>query len=97
LRLPVSTLDVFAHTLDEILSTEYRAPAPFNMPCFFAMSVYDDLLDYERTTAIVRRQFSNLTMEKFYLPYHQPPHPPTFEWLMKEFGSFLERMVPVQI
>jgi pimeloyl-ACP methyl ester carboxylesterase len=97
LRLPISTLDVFAHTLDEILTTEYRPPTPFAMPCFFAMSVYDDLLDYELTAGIVRRQFSNLTMEQFYLPYHQPPHPPTFEWLMDEFGSFLERMVPVRI
>ena len=95
LRLPVSTLDVFAHTLDEILSTEYLASVPFSMPCFFAMSIHDDLLDYELTAGIVRRQFSNLTMEKFYLPYHQPPHPPTFEWLLEEFGSFLDRMVPI--
>ena len=97
LRLPVSTLDVFAHTLGEILSTEYHAPAPFAMPCFFAMSVYDDLLDYELTANIVRQQFSTLTMEKFYLPYHQPPHPPTFEWLLGEFGTFLQQMAPGRI
>jgi pimeloyl-ACP methyl ester carboxylesterase len=97
LRLPISTLDVFAHTLGEILSTEYHAPSPFSMPCFFAMSVYDDLLDYEVTASIVRRMFSNLTMDKFYLPYHQPPHPPTFEWLFSEFGAFLQQMDPMQI
>jgi len=94
LRLPITTLDVFAHTLGEILETEYQsASIPFTMPCFFAMSVYDDLLDYELTSSVVRGLFSNITMREFYLPYHQPPHPPTFEWLVEEFGSFLETMI----
>jgi pimeloyl-ACP methyl ester carboxylesterase len=93
LRLPITTLDVFAHTLGEILETEFHsASVPFTMPCFFAMSIYDDLLDYGLTTDIVRGLFSDITMRKLYLPYHQPPHPPTFEWLMEEFGSFLEIM-----
>lgn len=93
-RLPVTTLDVFAHTLGEILETEFQsASTPFTMPCFFAMSIYDDLLDYELTSSIVRGLFSDITMRKFYLPYHQPPHAPTFEWLVEEFGSFLEIMV----
>jgi pimeloyl-ACP methyl ester carboxylesterase len=93
IRLPITTLDVFAHTLGEILETEFQSSTPFTMPCFYAMSIYDDLLDYELTSSIVRGLFSNLTMRKFYLPYHQPPHPPTFEWLVEEFGSFLETMV----
>jgi pimeloyl-ACP methyl ester carboxylesterase len=94
IRLPISTLDVFAHTLGEILETEFQSISlPFKMPCFFAMSVYDDLLDYGLTSDIVRGMFSDITMEKFYLPYHQPPHSPTFEWLVEEFGSFLDIMV----
>jgi pimeloyl-ACP methyl ester carboxylesterase len=93
-RLPITTLDVFAHTLGEILETEFQSTSiPFTMPCFFAMSVYDDLLNYDLTANIVRGLFADITMRKFYLPYHQPPHAPTFEWLVEEFGSFLDAMV----
>jgi len=93
LKLPITTLDVLGHTLGEILGSEFNSSSsPFKMPCFFAMSIYDDLLDYELTESIVRDHFTNLTMRKFYLPYHQPPQAPTFDWLMEEFGSFLEIM-----
>ena len=93
LRLPITTLDVFANTLGEILESEFQSSStPFKMPCFFAMSVYDDLLDYGLTSDIIRGLFSDITMRKFYLPYHQPPHAPTFEWLNTEFGAFLEMM-----
>lgn len=91
LRMPLSTLDVFAHTLDEIFQTEYQyADVPFKHPCYFGMSVNDDILDYDLTEQIVRRHFSQLTIQKFTHPYHQPPRPPTFEWLNSEFGQFLD-------
>ncbi len=93
LRLPISTLDVFAHTLGEILVTEFSSPSvPFKMPCFFTMSVNDDMLDYDLTENLVRGLFTDITIRKLYFPYHQPPHPPTFEWLVSEFGEFLEEM-----
>jgi pimeloyl-ACP methyl ester carboxylesterase len=91
LRMPLSTLDVFAHTLDEIFQTEYEYPhAPFDTRCYFGMSVNDDILDYELTEQIVRSHFHQLTVQKFTHPYHQPPEPPTFEWLNREFGRFLD-------
>ena len=94
LQMPISTLDVFAHTLGEIFQTEYQyAGAPFKIPCYFGMSVNDDILEYNLTEQIVRRHFEDITIQQFTHPYHQPPEPPTFEWLNREFGQFLERIV----
>lgn len=90
LRIPKSTLDVLAYTLEEIFSIEYAYSAkPFGHKCFFGMSIYDDLLDYDTTLGVVQDHFSDLTVRSFTLPYHQPPKTPTFEWFMEEFGSFL--------
>jgi len=90
LRMPISTLDVFAYTLGEIFQTEYQYDgAPFKIPCYFGMSVNDDILEYRLTEQIVRRHFQQITVQKFTHPYHQPPEPPTFEWLNREFGKFL--------
>lgn len=91
LRMPLSTLDVFAYTMDEIFQTEYQyTGAPFNIPCHFGMSINDDILHYDLTEQIVQRHFQQITVQKFTHPYHQPPEPPTFEWLNREFGQFLE-------
>ena len=91
LRMPLSTLDVFAYTLDEIFQTEYRYDdAPFNIPCYFGMSINDDILDYALTEQIVKSHFKQITIQQFTHPYHQPPEPPTFAWLNREFGQFLE-------
>jgi hypothetical protein len=93
LRMPLSTLDVFAYTMDEIFQMEYcYEHAPFQVPCYFGMSVNDDILEYSLTEQIVRSHFLNLTIQTFTHPYHQPPEPPTFEWLKREFGPFLERI-----
>lgn len=93
LRMPMSTLDVFAYTLGEIFQTEYQYErAPFQIPCYFGMSVNDDILEYSLTEQIVRSHFERITIQQFTHPYHQPPEPPTFEWLNREFGQFLERI-----
>lgn len=90
LRMPISTLDVFAYTLGEIFQTEYQYErAPFQIPCYFGMSVNDDILEYSLTEQIVRSHFERITIQQFTHPYHQPPEPPTFEWLNREFGQFL--------
>ena len=91
IRLPISTLDVLADTMNEILQMEYHYKgAPFTIPCYFGMSVNDDILEYNLTEEIVRAHFEHLTVQKFTLPYHQPPEPPTFEWLVNEFNPFLD-------
>jgi pimeloyl-ACP methyl ester carboxylesterase len=91
LKIPQTTLDVLAYTMDEIFKTEYSNPGnPFLNPCYFGMSLFDDLLHYDLTLEIVRQLFSDLMIQTFKLPYHQPPEPPTFEWMVKEFGHFLD-------
>ncbi len=67
----------------------------FPHQCFFGMSIYDDMINYETTLKFVRDHFIDLTVQPFSLPYHQPPEPPTFEWLMNEFSQFLE-LIPSQ-
>jgi len=77
--------------MKEILEIEYQYKnMPFVTPCYFGMSVNDDLLDYGLTEWIVRKHFSQLKIQKFTHPYHQPPEPPTFDGLVKEFGHFLD-------
>ena len=90
LKIPASTLDVLSYTLDEILTIEYRSARPFSTPCFFGMSVHDDLIEYQLTEKIIQEHFSQLKIQKFYHPYHQPPHPPTFEWLVEQFYPFMD-------
>jgi len=91
IHLPLSTLDVFTYTMEEILGIEYQYKnKPFRTPCYFGMSVNDDLLEYRLTEQIVRKHFTQLKIQKFTHPYHQPPEPPTFEWLMSKFGHFLD-------
>jgi len=92
LRMPISTLDVFAYTLGEIFQTEYQYPGTFTNLCYFGMSINDDILKYDLTEQIVRRHFQRITIQKFTHPYHQPPEPPTFNWLNREFGQFLGRI-----
>lgn len=93
LNIPVPTLDVFAHTLEEIFTQEYRpARGRFDLPCYFGMSIHDDMLHYDQTDKIVRDLFPNLIIRQFTHPYHQPPHPPTFEWLVQDFGHFLDML-----
>ena len=90
LNISETTLDVLAHTMGEILEMDYRPPSPFTTPCYFAMSVNDDLIDYTLTEPIVRESFPQLKIQQFDYPYHQPPDPPTFEWLVDRFYPFLE-------
>lgn len=89
LNISQTTLDVLGHTLGEILDTEYRPPSPFATPCYFAMSVNDDMIDYALTEPLVRESFPHLKIQTFDYPYHQPPDPPTFEWLVERFHPFL--------
>jgi len=93
LRMPITTLEVFAFTFDELMNTEYKFDGgSFDTPCYFGMSIHDDILEYSLTEQIVRNYFPTLTIQQFTHPYHQPPVPPTFEWLNREFGRFLEKI-----
>lgn len=96
LKLPISTLDVLAYTGGEIFTVDFNSPLkPFRPPCYFGMSIYDDLLDFDITLAVVRLHFDRLMVRHFTLPYHQPPETPTFAWLVREFGQFLNLLPEV--
>ena len=90
---PQTTLDVLSESILEILKLDYVSPnKPFSLPCFFGMSLYDDLLDYDVTLEIVTDLFTNIHVETFTLPYHQPPTPFTFDDYNEKFGYFLENI-----
>jgi pimeloyl-ACP methyl ester carboxylesterase len=88
---PQSTLEVLAASMNELLNLEYHSKhAPFSLPAYFGMSLYDDLIDYHQTLAVVQGLFTNLKTEQFDLPYHQPPSPFTYEELLEKFGWFID-------
>ncbi|MCW5879051.1 MAG: alpha/beta hydrolase [Anaerolineales bacterium] len=92
-KLTDSTLEVLSYQLVETL--EYELPAgqaPFSQPCYFGMSVRDPLLDFETTLAAAQAAFAHLEVQRFDFPYHQPPQPPTFAEMNREYGDLLEKM-----
>lgn len=86
-----STLEVLVAQVREILTvTEEDLVGPYEQPCFFGMSAFDPLLDYARTEAFVRANFSDLVVETFDWPYHAPPVPLTFEDYVRDYTALLD-------
>jgi pimeloyl-ACP methyl ester carboxylesterase len=86
-----STLQVLVAQVREILTvTEEDLAGPYEQPCFFGMSEFDPLLEYTRTEAFVRQNFSDLVVETFDWPYHAPPVPLTFDDYMRDYTPLLE-------
>jgi pimeloyl-ACP methyl ester carboxylesterase len=86
-----STIEVLAAQVREILTvTEEDLAGPYPQPCFFGMSEFDPLLDYCRTEAFVRANFSDLVAERFDWPYHAPPVPLTFDDYVRDYTLLLE-------
>ncbi|MCK5345794.1 MAG: hypothetical protein KAR20_20430, partial [Candidatus Heimdallarchaeota archaeon] len=91
--IPRSTFDVLTSSMNELLRLEFDSDnKPFKIPCFFGMSIYDDLLDYGITSDLVKGLFTNIHVEQFYLPYHQPPIPFTYDEFESEYGHFLDNI-----
>ena len=85
-RTKASTIEVLNAQLNEILTTEFKAElGKSKVPCYFAMSVYDPLLRFDRTLEILQNHFANLSTVKLDYPYHQPPRPFTYEELNSDF------------
>ena len=86
-----STIAVLVAQVREILTvTEEDLAGPYSQPCFFGMSEFDPLLDYRRTEAFVRANFTDLITERFDWPYHAPPVPLTFEDYVRDYSALLE-------
>jgi pimeloyl-ACP methyl ester carboxylesterase len=86
-----STLQVLVAQVREVLTvTEEDFAGPYPQPCFFGMSEFDPLLEYRRTEAFVRENFSDLVVETFDWPYHAPPVPLTYDDYLRDYTPLLE-------
>lgn len=86
-----STLQVLVAQVREILTvTEDDLAGPYPQPCFFGMSEFDPLLEYSRTEAFVRANFTDLVVETFDWPYHAPPVPLTYDDYVRDYTALLE-------
>ncbi|MBX3049085.1 MAG: alpha/beta hydrolase [Anaerolineales bacterium] len=90
-KLTDSTLETLSYQFGETLEYEFpEAEPPFTQPCYFGMSVRDPLLDFETTLAAAQKLFANLTVQRFDFPYHQPPQPPSFAEVNREYARLLD-------
>jgi hypothetical protein len=90
-QISATTLCVLNAQINEILSIEFNAPPDkFQTPCYFAMSIYDPMLHFEPTLAILNRHFANLSPLRLTYPFHQPPRPFTFDELNRDFSGTVE-------
>lgn len=85
-QVSATTLNVLSAEIEEILTGQFPPPAEkFTVPCYFAMSVFDPILDYQITLNEARTFFTGLQAIELYYPFHQPPRPFTFEELNRDF------------
>lgn len=89
-------IEVISHEVDEILTAGFCHPEVKHATrCYFAMSIYDPLLDYEITLEELMGHFTNVQVTRLFYPFHQPPRPFTFEELNGQFAvsvqDFAER------
>jgi len=89
-KIMPDTLETLANQFDEILNLSLRpARRKYSIPCYFAMSVNDTMLDYQTTFDEANMFFDNITLQKFYFHYHQPPKMLAFEEWVAQFGDLL--------
>jgi alpha/beta hydrolase fold len=86
-----TTLAVLNAQVNEILTTEFEVrPQKYETPCYFNMSIYDPLLDFETTLGILQSHFANVSIQELTYPFHQPPQPFTLEELNHDFHETVE-------
>lgn len=85
-RTKASTIEVLNAQINEILTTEFRIELDKSeVPCYFAMSIYDPLLRFTTTKEILQSHFAHLNTVELDYPYHQPPRPFTYDELNRDF------------
>lgn len=90
-QIKPTTLAVLNAQIDEILTTEFEPiPHKYDTPCYFNMSIYDPLLQFDVVLEILQTQFSNISIQRLTYPFHQPPQPFTFEELDRDFHATVE-------
>ena len=79
--------------MDEVLTLVLDRPVqPFQLPCFFGMSVNDPILDYDQALLFAQENFANLYEMRFFHPYHQPPRRFSVAEYNEAFGPFLDEV-----
>jgi len=89
-KIQLTTLEILTAQMDEVLRFEYPQRQPVDIPCFFAMSVIDPLLDYPTTRAALLRLFAHPSITELNYPFHQPPRPFTFAELNSDYRASVE-------
>lgn len=89
-KITTSTAEVLSYQMQEMLHFELAVSQRFRQRCFFAMSIYDPLLRFEQTLKVLEQAFEHVHVERMYLPYHQPPRPPTFEEICRQYAGLLD-------
>lgn len=85
-RTKASTIEVLNVQISEILTTEFKAELEKSeVPCYFAMSIYDPLLHFTTTQENLQSHFANLNTVELTYPFHQPPRPFTYDELNRDF------------
>lgn len=98
LSIPDSTLAVLNAQLKEILNTSFEASSEKNQtPCYFAMSAYDPLLQFDVALNTVNEHFENVKTVRLTYPYHQPPEPFTYEELNRDFHDTVDAFMAINI
>jgi hypothetical protein len=93
-RTQPSTIAVLNAQINEILTTQFSAELrPSETPCYFAMSIYDPLLDFETTQNILQSHFANVSTVRLTYPYHQPPRAFTYEELNSMFYKTVDAFI----
>lgn len=90
-EISATTLEVLTYQMREVMHLEFPEPEQrLQPPCYFGMSVFDPLIDFDITLDVVREQFEHVHVERFDFPFHQPPRAFTFEELIRDFSPLLE-------
>jgi len=89
-----STIAVLNSQINEILTTEFEVNSEkYNIPCYFAMSIYDPLICFDATEEILQQHFAEVSTFKLDYPFHQPPAPFTYEELNHDFHATVDAFI----
>jgi hypothetical protein len=90
-KIQPTTLEILTAQIFESLKFEISPPQElYSTPCYLAMSVCDPLIDFNITSATLRRFFAQPEIIQLNYPFHQPPKPFTFDELNEEFEATVE-------
>jgi len=96
-KMGPTTMDVIACELHDILTSEFsRPPVKYQTPCYFAMSIYDPLLDFQTTLDELHYHFENINTVELKFPFHQPPRSFTFDELNRDFGPTVNHFMSAE-